>query len=101
MCIINNQGCKEYLIDIVKNNKLLPLFLSGKISIYFLAAIPNFKQIILKFDKVTQEEFKHLYDNFERYNSEINEACLVVRNIKANPIKNVNSFLFQMSSSLS
>ena len=94
MCIINNQRCKEYLIDTIKNNKLLPLFLSGKISIYFLAAMPNFKQIILKFDKATQEEFKHLYDNFERYNSEINEACLAVRNIKANPIQNVNTFLF-------
>ena len=82
-------GCyttKEYLRLLIKSNKLANYIISGKISIYYFAAIPNFDRVIEKLDHFSKKELSMLHDHFEIYHSEINKAFIYAKNCKINPL---------------
>ena len=88
---------KDFIRYLIRNKKLAEYYVSGKISIYYFAAIPNFKKIIPKLDMISRSEFQKLYDRFEIYNEEITTAILKKTNYKANPIKFTDELIFKLN----
>ena len=60
---------------------------TGRISVYFLAAIPKFNRVIPKLDPLSQDELHILKDRFDMYNTDVNEAHMRFKSLKANPLK--------------
>lgn len=80
---------KDFLLDLISTNKIGAYVMAGKISMYWLAAIPNFDKVIDKLDYFSRSELKLLQDHFDIYHSDVNRAFLKFRNIAFNPIKTV------------
>lgn len=78
---------KDYLRHLIDSNKIGPYVAAGKISVYYLAAIPSFNKIISKLDYFSRLELQLLEDHFEIYHSEVNEAFLAKRKKMVNPIE--------------
>ena len=78
---------KDYLRDLISSKRLANYYLTGKISKYWLSGIPTFKKIITKLDQLSQDEFHEIYERFDLYNTEINEAFLQEKQCKVNPIR--------------
>lgn len=87
---------KDFLRYLIKHKKIAEYFVSGKISIYYFAAIPNFNKIIPKLDNFAIAELKQLYDNFEMYNAEIIQAFIKQTNQKVNPISYTDELIFKI-----
>ena len=77
---------KDYLKHLITNKQIAAQYVSGKISKYYFAAIPNFNAIIPKLDHFARCEFKQLSAAFEIYNSDVNAVLLEYESRKANPI---------------
>lgn len=86
---------KDYFRQLFKEKRLANYYLTGKISKYWFAAIPTFKQVVSKMDELSKEEFKDVYESFDIYNTEINEAFLRERSCKVNPFKFTDEVLSQ------
>lgn len=86
---------KDYIRELISSRKLAQYYLTGKISRYWFAAIPNFKKVIVKLDKMSQDEFKDIYDRFDIYNTDINKAFLMMKSIKVNPIRYTDEIIFK------
>lgn len=80
----------DYLRYLIKHKLLAAKYIAGQISIYYLAAIPKFKIVIDKMDKISRDEFQQLYDRYEKYNVDVNEAFMQMKNIRINVIKYTN-----------
>ena len=100
-CIkFNYNSVLDYLRMLISSKKLAAYYVAGKISTYYLAAIPNFKKVIDKLDSISRDEFKELYDRYDKYHTDINEAFLHVKNIKVNPIKLTDEAIFSAKNRL-
>lgn len=64
----------DYIRELIKTKKLAQYYISGKISKYYLAAIPKFKDIVLKLDSISQDEFLPICNKYEKYNIDVKEA---------------------------
>ena len=78
---------KDYLRHLIDNGKIGPYVAAGKLSVYYLAAIPSFNKVISHLDYFSRLELQLLEDHFEIYHSEVNEAFLVKRKKMVNPIE--------------
>lgn len=78
---------KDFLIDLIESKRLGAYVMAGKISFYWLAAIPNFNKVIDKLDYFSKSELALLYEHFNIYHSDVNKAFLKARNVAFNPIK--------------
>lgn len=87
---------KDYLNYIISSNQLGNKVLSGKISRYYLAAIPKFQKIIPKLDSLSKDELADLRDRFDIYSTDIIKAYMHFRNIKPNPIKMTNDAISKL-----
>jgi len=95
-CIaLDHLSTKDYLRELISTRKLAGYYLTGKISKYWFAAIPSFKKVILKLDKLSRDEFNDVLTRFDIYNTEINEAFLKMKKCKVNPIKFTDELIFQ------
>lgn len=79
-------SCREWLREVIRSGKVVNYVVSGKISLYFFAAIPHFDKAISKLDYFSQQAFCLLKDHYETYHSEVNKAFLQSKNCKVNPI---------------
>lgn len=80
----------DFIRHIVKNHKVSAYLVSGKLSIYWFAAIKGFKKVIEKMDPISRDEFSRLYDRFDKYSEDINQAMIQMKNISASAIKMTN-----------
>lgn len=64
----------DYLKWLIQSKKLAQYYFSGKLSKYYLAALPSFPKIVSKLDVLSQEEFSSLCNSYEKYNIDIREA---------------------------
>ena len=92
-------SAKDFLRYLISNKKIAEYFVTGRISVYYFAAIPNFKKIIPKLDRFAKAELMKLYDRFELYNNEITTAFMRKTNYKANPIKFTDDLIYKLRSS--
>lgn len=90
-CVANDfVGVKDYLRWLIKTRRLASYVLGGRISQYYLAAIPNIKLIIEKLDPLSQEELRLLYERFDKYHVDVVEAYKIFKSIAPNPVKLVD-----------
>lgn len=87
---------KDYLNYIISSSQLGSKVLSGKISRYYLAAIPGFQKIIPKLDQLSKDELNDLKDKFDIYSTDMIKAYMMFRNIKPNPIKMTNETIVKI-----
>lgn len=88
MCVDGGyMSAKDCFIDALREKRLSQLVVSGQISAYFLAAIPGFKNVIPKLDAFARQDLAELYDRFDMYSTDVNEAVLHAKNRRANPFK--------------
>ena len=78
---------KDFLRELIDNNKVGPYVAAGKISVYWLAAIPSFNKVIKHLDYFSKQELQLLDEHFDIYHSEVNEAFLVKNRKMVNPIE--------------
>ena len=78
---------KDFLRDLIDHNKIGPYVAAGKLSVYYLAAIPSFIKVIEHLDYFSKLELQLLADHFDIYHSEVNEAFLAKRHKMVNPIE--------------
>lgn len=83
-------NAKDYIRMLIRTKTLASNIMSGRISIYFFAAIPKFKDIIPKLDQIARMELSDLYARFDKYSADINDAHLKAKNIMPNPIRLVD-----------
>jgi hypothetical protein len=72
------------------------MVISGEISMYFFAAIPNFKKAIPKLDYFSRQELKLLEEHFNIYHSEVNKAFLQEKNTYINPIDFTDKIIWKI-----
>lgn len=90
---------KDFIRYLIANKKISEYYVTGQISLYYFAAIPNFKKLIPKLDQFAQAEFHKVYDRFEMYNAEIISAFMKKTNQKVNPIKFTDELIFKIKNS--
>lgn len=86
---------KEYIRHLITSRKLVAKYLAGEISIYYLSSIQNFKQIIPKLDRISQDEFSKILNRYDKYNVDIQEAFKKYKSCRVNPIKFTDDLLWR------
>ena len=87
---------KDFIKHIIQTKKISSYLLSGKISQYYFAAIPNFNKLIPKLDHFARADFNYILENFEMYNAQITQAYERKTNQKVNPIKITDEQIFKL-----
>lgn len=90
---------KDFIKYIIQTKKISSYLLSGKISQYYFAAIPNFNRLIPKLDHFARADFNYIFENFEMYNAQIIQAYERKTNKKVNPIKITDEQIFKLKNS--
>ena len=95
-----SKGCistKDFIKELILNHKIGEYVISGKISIYFLAGIPNFWKVVEKLDYFSRQELQPLEKHFDIYHSDVNKAFMQVKNCMVNPIDFTDRLMMKMS----
>lgn len=77
----------DFLRKLIREKKLAAWVISGRLSSYYLAAIPGFPKIIEKLDTLSKDELQFISNRYDMYNTEVNKAVLAFERKKANPIR--------------
>lgn len=85
---------KDFMRHLINEKKLAGWYASGKISKYYLAAIPNFWKIVPKLDHFSKLELKTVADRYDVYHTEVNEAFLKLKKFKVNPIALTDAIIY-------
>lgn len=86
---------KDFMRHLINEKKLAGWYASGKISKYYLAAIPNFWKIIPKLDYFSKLELKQVAERYDIYHTEVNEAFLKLKKFKINPIALTDAIIYE------
>lgn len=84
---------KDYLRMLIDTHQIGACIMSGKISLYFFAAIPNFNRAISHLDYFSRLELVPLAEHFDIYHSDVNKAYMQIRNVKVNPVDLVDRMI--------
>lgn len=96
VCVENNyRDVREYLKRLILKNKLAEKIISGEISIYYLASIPNIKSLIKQMDDCNKNELQSLIDNYDKLNKDIQDAFMFIKSNYVKPIDFTNKLLFK------
>lgn len=96
VCIENNyRDAREYLKRLILKNKLAEKVISGEISIYYLATIPNIDSLIKKMNSCNRNELEILLTRKDKLNKDVQDAFMSIRNKQVKPIDFTNNVLFK------
>ena len=96
-CIENGYfTTKDFLRMLIDTKQIGKYVVTGQISLYFFAAMPNFKKVIPRLDYFSHRELQSLEDHFDIYHSEINKAFLQEKNTYVNPIDFTDKVIWKM-----
>ena len=73
-CVKNNLTPEEFLTILVKTNTLAAKYISGRISLCYLAGIKNFDDLYKHMDSISQDVFKNLKEAKIAYLSKLQDA---------------------------
>ena len=94
-----SQNClstKDFIKTLIASHKIGEYVVSGKISMYFFAGIPNFWKVVEKLDYFSRQELQPLEKHFEAYHSDVNKAFLQMKNCMVNPIDFTDRLICKM-----
>lgn len=93
-CIENNiKSSKDFLQDLIAQNKLGQYCLAGKISKYYLVGIPRFDKIIPKLDYFSKCELQSLLDAYSVYQMDLINAFKQRGSKMVNPLTFVDKLI--------
>ena len=96
-CIDNGYfTTKDFLRMLIDTKQVGKYVVTGQISLYFFAAIPNFKKVISKLDYFSQQELQLLNKHFDIYHSDVNKAFLQEKNMYVNPIDFTDKLIWKI-----
>ena len=87
---------KDFLRMLIDTKQIGKYVVTGQISMYFFAAIPNFKKVIPKLDYFSQQELHLLDEHFDIYHSDVNKAFLQEKNTYVNPIDFTDKLIWKI-----
>ncbi len=87
---------KDFLRMLIETSQIGTYVVAGKISLYFFAALPNFKKAIPKLDHFSQQELHLLDEHFDIYHSEVNKAFLQEKNMYINPVDFTDKLIWKI-----
>lgn len=83
----------DFIRKLIREKKLAPWVICGKISAYYLAAIPGFPNIAQRLDPISRDELSFISDRYDMYNTAVNKATLAFENRRANPVRSTNEMV--------
>lgn len=96
-CVENDYfSTKDFLRYLIESKQIGAYVVSGKISIYYFAALPKFKNAIAKLDYFSRNELHCLEKYFDIYHSDVNNAFLYVKNTMINAIDLTDKAIFKL-----
>lgn len=87
---------KDFLRMLIEKKQIGKSIVTGEISMYFFAAIPNFKKIVSRLDYFSRQELSLLDAHFDIYHSEVNKAFLQEKNTYINPIDFTDKLIWRL-----
>lgn len=86
----------DFLRKLIREKKLAPWVVAGRISAYYLAAIPDFPKVVSRLDQISRDELAFISSRYDMYNTEVNKAVLAFERRKANPIRATDEMIEKM-----
>ena len=86
----------DFVRKLIREKKLAPWVVSGRISAYYLAAIPGFPKIVSRLDPISRDELAFISNRYDMYNTEVNKAVLAFERRRANPIRATDEMIEKM-----
>lgn len=83
----------DFIRKLIREKKLASWVVCGKISAYYLAAIPDFSNIAQRLDSISRDELSFISSRYDMYNTAVNKATLAFENRRANPIRSTNEMV--------
>ena len=83
----------DFVRKLIREKKLAPWVVCGKISAYYLAAIPGFPRIVEKLDPISRDELSFISARYDMYNTAVNRATLAFERRRANPIRSTDEMV--------
>ena len=88
----------DFIRKLIREKKLASWVVCGKISAYYLAAIPDFPNIVQRLDSISRDELSFISSRYDMYNTAVNKATLAFENRRANPIKSTDEMVEKLRS---
>lgn len=98
-CVERNITAKEYIRELIVQNRIAYEFMSGRISKYFIASIQNFKQIYKHLDEMNKSELRIIYNAADELNAMLQDAFLMKTGTYAKPMSSVESRIIKLKQS--
>ena len=83
----------DFIRKLIREKKLASWVVCGKISAYYLAAIPDFPNIAQRLDSISRDELSFISSRYDMYNTAVNKATLAFEHRRANPIRSTNEMV--------
>lgn len=88
----------EFLRKLIKERRLAPWVVGGRISAYYLAAIPGFPKIVSRLDRISRDELSGLSERYDMYNTAVNDAVRAFERRRANPVRATDEMIERIRS---
>ena len=88
----------DFIRKLIREKKLASWVVCGKISAYYLAAIPDFPNIVQRLDSISRDELSFISNRYDMYNTAVNKATLAFENRRANPIRSTDEMVEKLRS---
>ena len=88
----------DFIRKLIREKKLASWVVCGKISAYYLAAIPDFPKIVQRLDSISRDELSFISSRYDMYNTAVNKATLAFENRRANPVRSTDEMVEKLRS---
>lgn len=89
---------RDFLKAVIDRKVLGNYVAGGRISKYYLAAIPNFDKIVPRLDYFSRCELADLVKYYDVYSVDVNNAMKYVKNVSVNPLDLTNKAIARLRS---
>lgn len=97
LCVEKNITPKEYIRQLVLENRLAYEYISGRISKYFIASIQNFKDLYSFLDSLNKDELRIIYNAADELRVMVNEAFLFTEGKTITPLEAIKSAINKLN----
>jgi len=88
----------DFIRKLIREKRLASWVVCGKISAYYLAAIPDFPKIAQRLDPISRDELSFISNRYDMYNTVVNKATLAFENRRANPVRSTDEMVEKLRS---
>ena len=77
----NCNSVKECVKELIQENKIASLYLTGRLSAHYLAAIKNFRKIVFRMDQISRDTLSEVANQQEQLLSDLRDAFMRLKNV--------------------